>query len=234
MAQPQHNPFKLALEAALDKLRASDTAALRALASESADGTSWVCHVCGNPNHLSRRHCFMQVCAAPRGFPGPYTSAVRPLPPPVDPATKIKHEEDAAARVGPIAKQPKITPPRTTAKGGRSSTMAKMTGAKCQLNRAPVTQPFYAAPSATAYYAAPPMQMHTMLPYNTIDDSSNQYLLAPQMVSSGGPTYPSLHAPQLQPLMPCQPPVLICNMPSSAHVPYQSMMYPLPFVHRQI
>jgi hypothetical protein len=49
-------------------------------ADTEATPPHWVCRVCGNPNHLSRQFCFMQVCGAPRGFPGPYTQAVRGLP----------------------------------------------------------------------------------------------------------------------------------------------------------
>jgi len=68
----------------------------------------WVCKVCGNPNHLSRQFCFMQVCAAPRGFPGPYTKAVRELPPPDQ---KMKRQTDAGEYTAPRGVRSAVPPP---------------------------------------------------------------------------------------------------------------------------
>ena len=48
--------------------------------SGGGSGEMWLCRVCGNCNFAHRAECNLKVCGAPRGFPGPFTSAVVDAP----------------------------------------------------------------------------------------------------------------------------------------------------------
>lgn len=48
--------------------------------SSSGGEQMWLCRVCGNCNFAHRTECNLKVCAAPRGFPGPFVAPVVDAP----------------------------------------------------------------------------------------------------------------------------------------------------------